>query len=172
MKFSNKSQMTLFLIVGVIIIVAGIFYFITASSSLVSNTGDNIVSDFSYSNFQSSLQQCLEITQKNAIEYIISHGGYFVLPVNSRYNLPIYIQDEIIIHPSLKEVSNQLESYISFFSRICLQEQKEAYEELGFSLDYTLGEVNTITQIHDTSVTSEVNFDINIKSNSTDFSYN
>tara|TARA_Y100000310_G_scaffold171085_1_gene171239 strand:- start:5169 stop:5936 length:768 start_codon:yes stop_codon:yes gene_type:complete len=116
----KRGQITIFLIVGIIlIIVAGILFTVLKDFK----KSQIEINDLSTTPIQNYVNSCLTKTGQEAGIFIGKHGGYYQLPQNhnSEFNLPYYLIDGMKSLPTIELVQNQLAKYVEDQLAYCLQ---------------------------------------------------
>lgn len=135
-KMEKRGQLSIFIIIAVVIVVAGILlYFFYPDIKTAISGSDNP---------QEFLQDCIDETVTQGVETLSKQGGYadpegFALYNNekikylcyeSRYYLPCKVQQ-----PSIKRhFETELETILQSKTQECVQELKAIYEQKGYSV--------------------------------------
>jgi len=163
-----KAQVTLFVILGIIILIAGalVFYF----KEKVSFQPEYIEPRFEP--IQNYVQSCLADISKEAVTLIGLNGGYITFPNAVQYNPNSYLSigpvkdlrnpywwyDGISAIPTEEFINMQLENYITEQLRICTA------NFTTFQNDFNIeqGNIQTSVDLTENSVDIKVNFPLTI----------
>ena len=143
--FDKRGQITIFIIVGLLIIASIIFipfYKQTSVKSLTSNSGLQQINPF--------VDDCIKNVAENGIYSISLQGGYYQSPALSKryFNLqiPYYWYNQTYMMPSKETIQQELSKYVNDNLPGCLDDfgsfkNKGYIFELGnISSDVTIGE--------------------------------
>jgi len=140
----KKGQLTIFIIVAIIIIGIAITLFLVLRNERGTDNPAYSESD-SIAGF---VQECLEITSKQAIYFIGLHGGYFIPPEEStNFGVPYYYYDYRMEVPSENEIESEISMFIEESLPLCTN-NFEAFSDF----DIEEGEINVDITIQDNSV--------------------
>jgi len=110
--WARKSQITIFLVLGVALIVGvGLFFLFNDSFETLSSDADPITVFVS---------GCLEATTQEGIEYLGKTGGYFVPYERSTVEGIAFYYDGTMVAPTREKVANELAQYIDNFLPFCI----------------------------------------------------
>lgn len=143
-NLNKKSQVTIFIIIGIIIVVLGIliyFFYPKMKGFVVLTTTP-----------QGFIQNCIEEELENNIKLMSSQGGklipenYFLYEDNkieylcytNEYYLPCVVQQPMLY----RSVSNEIKRGITEKTKECLKSLKETYEKKGYQISMNPGEIN------------------------------
>jgi len=160
----KRGQVTIFIIVGIIIIGIALSYFVFREDiGIKEDIPANVEPIYS------TIQSCLEETSREGIDYISSHGGYYFPPYESSVNyldndFPIYYIDSALIFPDLNTVEEELEYYISWNLEDC---NLDKFIEQGF--DISTNDYNTSIRIVKSYVGIEIISPITIQKEDLNF---
>jgi len=159
--FNKRSQITLFIIFGIIILVTIVI--------LISDLGGdeldiNKVTQSSVPQITNYVESCIESVGKDAIIWIGEHGGYYQLPkystkaifTNTAYYF--YINDNLM--PSKSEIEEELSEYMSEQLFSCLRNFVD-FKKMGLEIEQ--GPIITTTMIRLNNVNFEVILPLIIK---------
>ena len=151
---NHRGQVTIFIIIAIILIVAVAFYFVLKDKA---DTDEPIyIESAQVYNF---VQECLETTSKQSLYFIGLHGGYFIPPEKSTaYGVPYYIYLGDYLFPHI----NKIEEEISIFVESSLTLCTEDFEDFG-SVVINQSEVRAITSVEGEFVSIKVNYPITIQ---------
>jgi len=148
----QKGQITLFIIIGLILLLAiGLLFFFSASVKEAPSLSEETTATA----VQSYTQSCIDNVAKEAVLFISKNGGYYNLPVLSDTDLllPYYFYNEQNIMVSKQDVELELASYMDNELFFCLKNY-EAFE----GVEITQGTVQTTVTIGDGNVLFNVFF--------------
>lgn len=167
---TKKSQITLVVIFGVLIllIVVMLFYF---KSSLYKQGAGLEVSKETQSQFKVDqvkvyVESCVEEVGKNGINFISQRGGYFDLPNNYFKAYPTtayYLFNNKKVSPSTEEVEKELSKYIT--SQLIFCTNKLAIQDI----DISFGKPRVTSTIKEKSIDITVKIDTEIRKDSSVF---
>lgn len=154
---NKRGQVTLFIIIAVIIIAGVAAYFIFRDSFSAENIPSEI--DPIYTNIIS----CLEETNKEGVEDLSLHGGYYDVPeaISIPYfaeDLPYYYLNSKEYVPSIDKVEGELEDYISNYLGNCLN--FEGFEEQGY--DINEGDLLVSVNINEDGIKTKLDYPLTI----------
>ena len=163
--FQKKGQITLFIILGIVLVVgfALVFYLFQSST----DRGESEIQQIQYfelstSPINSYVEQCIESVGENAILWIGNHGGYFEIPVyhqDDYQGTAYYFYVDRNLMPSKERIEQELAKYMDLELFFCIR-NFVAFEEMGLEIEQ--GEINTTTMIRPNNVFFNVNFPITI----------
>lgn len=131
--FSKRAQLTLFVIVGVVIVLGvAATYFFTSDSFFPITYDEEVVV------LKNNILDCFEESYSYAIEVNAHQGGYNAKPRNEYYDLgvyfiPYYYYEGENNFPSLEEVTDQLHSQAKGYFTYCID--SAANDTFEFSYD-------------------------------------
>lgn len=126
----NKSQMSLFVVMALILVIAMVFILIVVKDT------DDVVdsqisknSDLPFLNAKSYVESCVEKTGEDAIEFISFNGGYYTLKSQLEYvdysvlKVPVYYNKEYMnLLPSKDNILKEIEDYYSEKLESCIDD--------------------------------------------------
>jgi len=121
---SKRGQVTVFLIVGLIVLlVSGIIIFLTKGANLSIQDASDIESVFLGDQVQNYVDQCLYLTAKDSLFFVGEHGGYYNLPpvYDPDFYLPYYFYESVDYSPKTSEIERELALYVQEQIPFCLQ---------------------------------------------------
>ncbi len=165
----NKSQMTLFLILAVLLLIAVMIVIIFGYKSRdVQGQSEKLVDfDSEVSSLRSNIEDCLKSVSEDAIEDAYSHSGYYHIPI---YNstafsdgsfteyIPFLFSEGNVIMPGMKFFEDELDSYIEDYMEVCTQSQFENYPYLDISEEDVISE----TKISENRVSFRITYPVTI----------
>src|SRR3989338_8554539 len=163
--FQKKGQITLFIILGIIILVAFalIFYLLQSKAEGDNSEIQNIQSfELSTSHINSYVQSCIETVGEDALSWIGDHGGFFEAPTYNAGDyegIAYYFYVDRNIMPSLEMVEKEISKYMDFELFFCLMNFVD-FKKIGMKIEQ--GEIDTITMIRPNDVLFNVNFPVKI----------
>lgn len=157
----KKGQLTPLMILSIIIVAvfAALFY-ITGNLREKSNEGVEVQVKlvFGKASIQSYIEDCIRIKGEEALTLLGRQGGYINLPTNQK--IAYYYNKGINEAPSLKQMEDELSSYINNNLNSCLKDFK-AFKEKGW--DVAEGNLETAASINKEDVVFKAHFPIKIK---------
>ncbi len=170
LKFLKKSQVSIFVIVGVFVLFGIILYFVFSNNLLNS---DNV--DVEVRPVYNFIQDCIMQTSEDAIYQIGSTGGYVVakepfleLISDDGYSRKVsyYLSSGNNLMPSLESVERELELYVDDMIYFCINDFNDFS---GFEVEG--GEVITESIIEEDKVVFNVNYPISLKKGEDSYSF-
>jgi hypothetical protein len=166
--FQKKGQITLFIILGIVLIVSFslVFYLFQSNTGRGESEIQQIQSfELSTSPIKSYVDSCLQNTATEAIDYIGKHGGYYDLDqtysTNSApYNTAYYFYRDINSMPSINIIEKELSNYINDNLFFCLQ-NFVIFEEQGFNID--MEEIKSKVSLHENNAVFNLEMPLKIK---------
>jgi hypothetical protein len=150
-SFKKKSQITVFIIVGILMLVVSVmlYYFSNISRDTRTDYGDVILSyDFAQPIYN-QLNECFSESGDYSLYHLSMRGGYYDVPLDSAlylwYDVPYYYHYEKgNIMPSLKNIETEIEKALknSFFE--CAQNIIEIYDDVEINFNSLSFEVDII----------------------------
>jgi len=127
----KRGQVTIFIIIAIILIAAVSLYFIFKDRISVEHIPTEIEPLYT------QIISCLEETNKEGVEYLGMHGGYYEVPksISISYfadNVPYYYLNSKTYIPSVERVEGELENYIHNYLSNCLD--FESFREQGYGV--------------------------------------
>lgn len=163
---NKKGQITIFIIIGIIIISAiTIVYF---ARGQVSRNNNVATEGIQTAPIQTYVEECVKSVGEDAILHIGRHGGYFELPELSTddifYKTAYYFYIDKDIMPSQQTVEQELSKYINEEIYFCL---RNFADFPGTSIAADPYKINTSSIISDNSILFKVNMPVTITSGET-----
>ena len=160
----KRGQVTVFIIVGIVVL-ATVLGILILNSSISKKTAGNQLEQIRNplaAPVYNYIQSCIYQTGKDAAIYVGEHGGYYELPViaDLKFYLPYYFYEEQNKMPSKVIVEQELSKYIVHELPFCLK-NFESFEELGYEISYS--EIETITTILPDKVIFNIDFPVTVK---------
>jgi len=112
----NKyAQVSIFIIVGVILVASGMtYYIIKSNNSQKENLNPNLAPIYSF------VQDCINQIGEDATFEISKTGGYYKLPQYNINNVSYYFYNNKAYIPNKKTIENQLSLYVNDNLKKCL----------------------------------------------------
>lgn len=105
-KKSNKSQTTIFIILGIIIITLIIFL-------TIPKINDKVLIPQNIEPINNFVEECIKQTSNDAITILGLSAGYFPLPeLTTQTNIPIYYKDNTVSIPTIEKLQTGLSDLI------------------------------------------------------------
>lgn len=136
--YSKKGQVSIFLIIGAIIIISiiSLTFFSTSNTTKDLETQKKENQEISSNNIKIFLDSCFESSYYKSLQNIGFHGGYFIsneeIPLNFNndistlnYKFPIYLLNNKTLIPSEQTIKNELGEGIVYFFTLCAQENEK-----------------------------------------------
>jgi hypothetical protein len=163
----KKGQVTVFLIIGIIILLSFLTMFFFKSSFVedkIDQENENIYGNaLNEDYFLNYVNNCLEKTGTEALIYVANNGGYYHLPELSNFGLPYFFYNETDFSPDFETVETELGNYVNDLLFFCL-EKFEPFSKQGFLI--SSGEISTSVDIIDDQVIYSLNHPIIISKSS------
>lgn len=163
--FQKKGQITLFIILGIVLVVTFILVFYLFQNN--ADKGDTEIQQIQ--SFESSIspindyvESCIESVAKDATVWIGNHGGYFEIPAYDDDNyegIAYYFYINRNSMPSKELVEKEFSKYMDWQLFFCIRNFVD-FEKMGFEIEQ--GEINTTTIIRANTILFNVNFPIKI----------
>ncbi len=141
---SKRSQVTIFIILAIIIIVLGILVYLFYPK-IKTLTGTE------YKNPEAFIQLCLEDDIRNIVENLSMQGGslepeHYILYKDNKVEYLCYTNEYYktcaVQQPMLKQhIESEIENAIQEKVQSCFSELKETYEEKGYNVNMKTGEI-------------------------------
>lgn len=156
---ARKAQTTLFMMLGVLLLIFVILLLYLQSYSMESQVENEEYSEIE-TQIQNYVQTCIKETGEDALIFIAEHGGYYNLPelYDEDMLLPFYLYENESHLLSKEELSNQISIYLNENLFFCLRNFM-TIENMGY--DIKQGNIDTITTILDNQIILNVNIPIN-----------
>tara|TARA_Y100000034_G_scaffold131523_1_gene192443 strand:+ start:1227 stop:1982 length:756 start_codon:yes stop_codon:yes gene_type:complete len=115
----KKAQLTIFIIIGIVIIGLTALFFVFKGSTISNGIPANIEP------FSNNFFSCFKDISKDGVYFVASHGGYFNPPAETSIiyfdeGFPYYYLESKKYVPSIRDIENELEEYISSNLKNCL----------------------------------------------------
>ena len=155
MKPNKQAQITLFIIIGIVIIITfSLFTYLgkdTITSDFENQQEEVLESSLLVPVVKNYLQSCLANELEDGLFLMGYQAGYLTIPSGIEF-VPVYYSDVpywIIegkdISPSIKDMEGQISGYITDYSKICILQLEEVLPDAditfkGFEVNTTIGE--------------------------------
>jgi len=154
---NRRGQVTIFIIIAIILIAAVSLYFIFKDRISVEQIPTEIEPVYT------QIISCLEETNKQGVEYLSMHGGYYEIPeaVSISYfteNIPYYYLNSKTYIPSVERVEGELENYIHNYLSNCLD--FESFKEQGYGINE--GDLLVSVNIKDNQIKTKLDYPLTI----------
>jgi len=150
---NKNAQLTIFLIVGILVLITtlSVFYILSLNkSSELQQFSEQPVEIVSLEKY---IEACIEDVGQNAISYISSQGGYFDLPEYSlnhfEINTAYYYHLNRNLMPSLQKIEEELAKYVNSHLLSCLGDFADFKD---FGLDIEQGKLSTKAAVTENKV--------------------
>lgn len=154
-KLLKKAQLTPFIIIGLVLL-AGITIFLVVKESAVVNKNVNVPADVSP--VYSAVNDCLQKTLVDGIEYVSQKGGYYDVPEKAiDMEIAYYLYKNQNYMPSRENVQEEISKYINNEIQFCLNDASELSE-----FEIQGGEISSATVIEDDRVLLKMNYPLSI----------
>jgi len=166
----KKSQVSVFVIIGVFILLGVVLYFIVSSDFLNSDNVDTEVRPVY--NF---IQDCILEAGENAIYQIGSTGGYVVakepyLKLDSEdafsRKVSYYLEGDENLMPSLEVIEDEIDLYVDSMIYFCIADFRDFSE-----FEVSEGEVKTESVIEEDKVVLNVNYPVSLGKGDDSYSF-
>ena len=152
----KKGQVTIFIIISIFIVGAAAV-FIFNNPLTLTEIPPNIEP------FSNHFFSCLKDVSNDGVYFVASHGGYFNPPENSIIyfdeGFPYYYLESKEYIPSINNIENELEEYISLNLENCLNE--EDFVESGFEINKK--EYKFLVNINSKSINAKLISSLSVK---------
>ena len=131
---NTKGQVTIFVIVGIIILAAIATILAFRSSVIEEEVKDEEVAPILSTSIQEYVESCIQKSGEEGLLFIAQHGGYYELPTQSDPDLllPYYLYENQSYTISKEELEKQLSLYLNDNLFFCIRNfapfQKTGYE--------------------------------------------
>jgi len=164
----KKGQVTIFIIIGIIILLTfSLLFYLEYKST---ERGDmNLRKIFSFGldtiPIKNYVEDCLQVTTNDAINYVGKHGGYYdlenVISTESAiYHTAYYFFLEQNLMPNKKDMQNEISDYIDDNLFFCLQ-NFAVFDEQGFDIE--MREIKSSVVLSDDNLRVSLNLPISIE---------
>jgi hypothetical protein len=154
----KRGQVTVFIIVGMVILLAVslmfLFNSILEGDSVETDSVESQGAAFVGNAVQMYVESCIEQVGDDAITFVAEHGGYYDLPQFSYKDLPYYLYENRNTIISKNELQHQLSNYMSDEFFFCIQN----FDVFESEYDIEQGDVTTETTVSKEHVVFDVTF--------------
>jgi hypothetical protein len=131
----KRGQLTLFIIIGIIIVFGVVgYYFLSSSGSYQS-----VESNARVAGFREDFLFCIESVELEALDFVSVHGGYYKMP-SSVYEAfgdsefsPYYYYEGHVFVPSLARIEDEIANYFDDNINYCFEMIENDFEIKKFS---------------------------------------
>lgn len=156
---AKRGQITIFIIIGlVIIIILGIVLYIRTSSNQSTNQ-DAVLDTSSVNNL---LTSCAKMTAQDAVIYVGLRGGDIFSEKYATFlaiNVPYYYYEGVDLSPSDQVITDSLKFYMDSALKTCTN-GFQSFKDQGYTIEE--GEVNSTVTIADEDVIFDINYPITV----------
>jgi len=151
---NKKGQVTIFVILGILIVVAGVLYFSfrdVVDSSVGGFSGSNQVKVF--------VDECFEEVSEEAVYLVGEGGGYFIsenFSEETGFNYHLYGEENYF--PSLETIEEEISLYVATNLFFCINDFQDFSE---FEIEY--GKIDVSTEIFNDSVEVGLDFPVSVR---------
>jgi len=150
----KRGQITIFIIVAVLILIAIILFIILKQRILIPDSKVNPEVEPIYS----FIQQCIDETAKESIIFISKNGGYFENPEKTFENsIPYYLYESENLMPSKEKIQEQLALRFNDNIKYCINNFKDFQE-----FEFQENKIKTTTQINDKEIIFNIDYPLTI----------
>lgn len=164
-RFGNKAQVAIFIIVGLVIVIAIYLIAIGYMSSQKQNE-QVATSAYDYQGVKDYIISCLQGKAIEGAVIIGEQGGYYNLPQLSTkgyvFNTAYHIYGDQYLVPTTDVIQTQLATYMDEHSAECVQETNDAQKDIVIRQD---GNSTTTVEIRDSDVAATVVLPLSMKKN-------
>lgn len=158
----NKAQITLFIILGLVIIIA-ISFVLYLRSPVIEKTEEITQLPIELQPIKLFIDACIKNTGEEGINLVSKQGGYYLVPENSAYNISYFYYLGISSIPTLETIASEISNYVKEKLPSCLD--FKPFEEQGF--DIKKGNLTATTMIREKYVVFDVNYPVTTKKGDT-----
>ncbi|MAH06708.1 hypothetical protein CMI38_00475 [Candidatus Pacearchaeota archaeon] len=158
---SKKSQVTVFVILGIVLVGGLLVFFLARDSGKIDVVSPEVEPVYNF------VLKCLDKVSNDAVYEVMNTGGYYDLPeLVTDNHVAYYYYEERSYVPSKEDIEMELESYMNDLLPLCIKN----FEELP---DYEVdsGEVDSEVEIEDDRVEFEVSYRLSIKKGENSYSF-
>ncbi|MFA6461215.1 MAG: hypothetical protein WCV90_03025 [Candidatus Woesearchaeota archaeon] len=145
---SKKGQITVFIIVGIIILLISALFFYLSNQKiepLVQNTPGELSLEGYKAPVKAQVEYCLDYTTSEAIRYVSLQGGYYQASEVYQYQfgafIPYYYSQNKTLIPDQSKVEEELALAIKATLPTCLDQLNYLYTDKGIILSYEVEQV-------------------------------
>ena len=141
-RIKKKSQITVFIIVGLLILI-----FVGFLMLIVSHIKTDITFKTKQTTIKGYIENCVEASASDGLYLIGRQGGYIKLP-NNYYstdygNIAYGFVDERDVLRDINEIKREYEKYIKEQTLVCVNDFN-SFKDKGYNVSYTEPKVNVI----------------------------
>ncbi len=179
-KFGKKGQITVFIILGILLLfVFALIFYLSSSSTLSDGSSYDTLGEVSSStSVQEYVESCLEEATLESIYVTLSQGGYYDIKQLGELNyysdslelltLPYYFDQGELLNPELETIESEVSSGATILFEECVDDFS-AFSNLGYTIESSTPVV--IVQFLDgwTTVDMDFRFVLSIEESSQEF---
>ena len=164
----KRGQITLFIMLGVVLVILFSIFFYVINYSKESTIGLEVEETFGrdIKDINLFVETCFDSKVKSGLDLLGKQGGYIKSPNNvnfirtSETELPLHYDEETISLPILGDMEIELSRYIEHDILLCINDFR-FFEEIGFEISDA--EIDTEVDISDNSVYIKLDYPVKIK---------
>lgn len=130
----NRGQIAIFVIIAIVLIGAISLFFVLHKNTSVKET-----SDPETNKIYNEISGCIKQTTEEGLNGLGLQGGYYIISTESenlgepRVNVPYYILQSNNLVPSKKDIEQQLNLYLDYYTENCVYEVNSVKTQVNFS---------------------------------------
>ena len=144
-KMDKKGQVTIFIIIGIVILI--VFGLIFGLRSILSKGNEEIILE-NNPTIKAYVEQCLDEVSKDAIYLLGERGGYIYgdeeLDYDNEIEIAYHFFEGKDVTPSLRNMENHISDYVGLNLEYCLDDFA-SFKEINMEIE--TGKMNIITRI-------------------------
>jgi hypothetical protein len=118
---NKRGQITIFVIIGIIIVIGLIIFFLTIGSNQTrDDEGDNSINSVE----KDEIKYCLERLSKDSVYFNFLQGGYYNVPNEGFFydpiEIPYYYEGKETFLPTISEIESQFVLFVENNIEVCL----------------------------------------------------
>jgi hypothetical protein len=164
-KQFSRGQITPFIIIGLLLL-AGITIFLVVKESIISPSRVSVPMDISPVN--SVVNDCLQKTLIDGIDYVSQKGGYYDTPEKAiDMEIPYYLYKNQNYMPSKEKIGEEISKYVDNEIQFCLNDASllDEFEING-------EEISSTTTIEDNRILLKMNYPLSISKGNKTYALN
>lgn len=162
MPNSKRSQIAPFIIIGVVLLGSIIIFLLLNGRGMIENIGSNSYVPSDVSPVYNEMQDCINKTLIEGIDYVSKKGGYFSTPDKAiDMEIAYYIYKNINYMPQKEQIENEIEKYMNNEIGFCLYDSQISSE---FLINESLNASSKVT-IEDEKVSIKIKHPLSISKN-------
>ena len=174
MNIKNKyGQVTIYIILGLILLIG--LGFLNYLRNGINKEKVEEISEipFEVNSIKTYIQNCIQITGKDALFYVGKQGGYYELKkpylIDDNFNLPYYFYNNLDFSPSIKDIEKEISKYLNNKLPFCINYFKD-FREQGYDINGNL--INNSIIITENSLKIKSDYPLSIYKDKTYLTYN